>query len=151
MPFCSRCGAQVGMAGETFCSICGTPLMTAGSPAMTLQPVYVPPLYAPDTRGAYYVPQMIVPMHMKNTTVATVLSLFIVGVGQIYAGRAARGFGIIALVSLLCVAAYLIFSLQGLLLVAPFIVGIYVWQIYDAYTITKKYNEHTKVYARPPW
>lgn len=151
MPFCSRCGSQVGMAGEAFCSICGTPLVTADSPALTLQPVYVPPLYAPDPRGVHYVPQMIVPMRMKNTTIATVLSIFIVGAGQIYAGRVARGLGTIALVSLVGVAAYLTFSLLGLLLVIPFIVGIFAWQVYDAYALAKKYNEHIRIHARPPW
>ena len=151
MPLCSRCGSQVGMAGETFCLICGTPLMTASSPALTLQPVHVPPLYAQDPRGLYYVPKMIVPMRMKNTRIAAVLSLFIVGAGQVYDGRVARGLGIVALISLVGVAAYMIFNLLGLLLVIPYIVGIFAWQVYDAYALAKKYNEHIRIYARPPW
>jgi TM2 domain-containing membrane protein YozV len=88
---------------------------------------------------------------MKNTTVAAVLSLLIAGAGQIYAGRAVRGLGILALISLIGFTGYAVFNLLGLLLVVPFIIGIFAWQIYDAYSLARKFNEHTRTYARPPW
>lgn len=150
MPFCSKCGVRMD-DGVVFCPICGTTSDIPAPPPLALQPVYVPPLFAPDTQGAYYVPQMIVPMRMKNTTVAAVLSLLIAGAGQIYAGRAVRGLGILALISLIGFTGYAVFNLLGLLLVVPFIIGIFAWQIYDAYSLARKFNEHTRTYARPPW
>jgi len=150
MPFCSKCGFQIGIAGAGFCPICGMSL-TAASSALTIQPVYVPPLFAPDPQGVYYLPQMIVPLRLKSTTIAAVLSLFFAGTGQIYTGRAARGLGIMALLSLIGFAGYSVYRLLGLLLVIPYIVGIFAWQVYDAYSLAKKYNEYTRTYTRPPW
>lgn len=150
MPFCSKCGFQIGIAGAGFCPICGTNLTTASS-ALTIQPVYVPPLFAPDPQGVYYLPQMIVPLRLKSTTIAAVLSLFFAGTGQIYTGRAARGLGIMALLSLIGFAGYSVYRLLGLLLVIPYILGIFAWQVYDAYSLAKKYNEYTRTYTRPPW
>ena len=150
MPFCSKCGFQIGIAGAGFCPICGTSLTTASS-ALTIQPVYVPPLFAPDPQGVYYLPQMIVPLRLKSTTMAAVLSLFFAGTGQIYTGRAARGLGIMALLSLIGFAGYSVYRLLGLLLVIPYILGIFAWQVYDAYSLARKYNEYTRSYTRPPW
>lgn len=150
MPFCSKCGFQIGIAGAGFCPICGTSLTTASS-ALTIQPVYVPPLFAPDPQGVYYLPQMIVPLRLKSTTIAAVLSLFFAGTGQIYTGRAARGLGIMALLSLIGFAGYSVYRLLGLLLVIPYILGIFAWQVYDAYSLARKYNEYTRSYTRPPW
>lgn len=151
MPFCSKCGFQIGIAGAGFCPICGTNLMTTASSTLTIQPVYVPPLFAPDPQGVYYLPQMIVPLRLKSTTIAAVLSLFFAGTGQIYTGRAARGLGIMALLSLIGFAGYSVYRLLGLLLVIPYILGIFAWQVYDAYSLAKKYNEYTRTYTRPPW
>ncbi len=151
MPFCSKCGFQIGIAGAGFCPICGTNLMTTASSTLTIQPVYVPPLFAPDPQGVYYLPQMIVPLRLKSTTIAAVLSLFFAGTGQIYTGRAAKGLGIMALLALIGFAGYSVYRLLGLLLVIPYILGIFAWQVYDAYNLAKKYNEHTRTYTRPPW
>jgi len=151
MPFCSRCGFQIDIARAGFCPICGTNLMTTASPALTIQPVYVPPLFAPDPQGVYYLPQMIVPLRLKSTTIAAVLSLFLVGTGQIYTGRTARGLGIMAVLALIGFAGYSVYGLLGVLLVIPYILGIFAWQVYDAYNLAKKYNEYTRTYTRPPW
>jgi len=55
------------------------------------------------------------------------------------------------LISLIGFTGYAVFNLLGLLLVVPFIIGIFAWQIYDAYSLARKFNEHTRTYARPPW
>jgi TM2 domain-containing membrane protein YozV len=94
---------------------------------------------------------MIVPLRLKSTTIAAVLSLLLAGTGQIYTGRTARGLGIMALLALIGFAGYSVYSLLGLLLVIPYILGIFAWQVYDAYNLAKKYNEYTRTYTRPPW
>lgn len=90
-------------------------------------------------------------MHMKNTAVAAVSSVLFPGGGQIYSGRTARGLGILALLALIGLTGYLVFRELGLWLVLPSLLGIFVWQIYDAYRLASKYNEHVRVYSRPPW
>jgi len=113
--------------------------------------VYVPspvPSYAQRT---YYEPQMIAPMRMKNTTIAAASSVLLPGTGQIYAGRALRGLGILALLALIGLTGYIVFRELGLWLVFPSLLGIFAWQIYDAYHLASKYNEYTRIYSRPPW
>ena len=151
MPFCSKCGFQIGVAGAAFCPICGMNVVPEALSPPTLHEVHVPRLFAPDPQGVYYLPQMIVPLRLKSTVVAVVLSLLFPGVGQIYAGRVIRGLGTVALLSLIGFAGYSVYSIMGLLLVIPYIIAIFVWQVYDAYSLAKKYNEHTRTYARPPW
>ena len=73
------------------------------------------------------------------------------GTGQIYVGRELRGLGILALLVLIGLTAYIVFKELGLWLVLLSLLGIFVWQVYDAYHLASKYNEHIRIYSRPPW
>ncbi len=81
----------------------------------------------------------------KNVGLATVLSVVIPGMGQVYCGKAARGAGIL-------VVSFLTFLMFGFAAgssaanpsapVVPFLIWIcfYIWNIYDAYKLAGKIN-----------
>jgi len=119
--------------------------------APTAKLVYVPSPLPSYAQRICYEPQMIAPMRMKNTTIAAVSSILVPGTGQIYAGRAHRGLGILALLALIGLTSYIVFKELGLWLVLPSLLGIFVWQVYDAYHLAGMYNEHIRIYSRPPW
>jgi len=151
MPYCPRCGAQLDAAGARFCRICGTSLLAPISMVPTVELIYVPSQAPSYAQRIYYEPQMITPMRMKSTTIAAASSILLPGIGQIYAGRALRGLGILALLVLIGLTGYIVFRELGLWLVLPSLLGIFAWQIYDAYHLVCKYNEYTRLYSRPPW
>ena len=151
MPYCPRCGAQLDSAGAMFCRICGTSLIAPISMAPAVELIYAPSPVPSYAQRIYYEPQMIAPMRMKNTTVAAVSSILFPGTGQIYVGRELRGLGILALLVLIGLTAYIVFKELGLWLVLLSLLGIFVWQVYDAYHLAGKYNEHIRIYSRPPW
>jgi len=151
MSQCPRCGALLDSAGAMFCRICGTRLLAPVSMAPAVELVYVPSPAPSYAQRVYFEPQMIAPMCFKNTTLAAAGSVLLPGMGQVYAGRAIRGLGILALLVLIGFTGYILFKELGLWLVLPSLLGIFVWQIYDAYHLANKYNEYTRLYSRPPW
>jgi len=151
MPYCPKCGAQLDAAGSRFCRICGTSLIAPVSMAPAVELIYMPSPVPSYAQRIYYEPQMIAPMRTKDTTIAAVSSILFPGTGQIYAGRALRGLGILALLVLIGLAGYIVFRELGLWLVLPSLLGIFAWQVYDAYHLAGKYNEHIRIYSRPPW
>jgi TM2 domain-containing membrane protein YozV len=64
----------------------------------------------------------------KNPTIAGLCSTFLPGLGQVYNGEAGKGF----LVFLLTIAGLVIFLIPGLI--------IWIYAIYDAYTVAGKMN-----------
>jgi len=78
---------------------------------------------------------------MKNTTIAAAGSVLFPGIGQIYAGRAFRGLGILALLVLIGLTGYIVFRELGLWLVLPSLLGIFAWQVYDAHHLAGKYRD----------
>ena len=151
MPYCPRCGVQLDAAGARFCRICGTSLLAPIAMAPAVELIYVPSPAPSYAQRIYYEPQMIAPMRMKSTTIAAASSVLLPGIGQIYAGRALRGLGILALLVLIGLTGYIVFRERGLWLTLPSLLGIFAWQIYDAYHLAGKYNEYTRLYSRPPW
>jgi len=97
----------------------------------------------------------------KSTGIAAILSLIIMGLGQIYVGKLKRGLALLFLGIILGVVNVVLFF--GLFVVVgpaalavPVILGIvsliiWIWQIFDAYKLAKKYNEILIETGRPPW
>ena len=151
MPYCPKCGAQLDSSRARFCRICGTSLIAPVSMAPAVELIYVHSPVPSYAQRIYYEPQMIAPMRMKNTTIAAAGSALFPGVGQVYTGRALRGLGILSLLVLIGLTGYIVFRELGLWLVLPSLLGIFAWQVYDAYHLAGKYNEYIRVYSRPPW
>ncbi|MGH9021452.1 MAG: hypothetical protein ACRDV0_10675, partial [Acidimicrobiales bacterium] len=98
-------------------------------------------------------------------------SFFIMGVGQMYTGRIARGAGILVLSIFLDIIfgalffafmasnsyAYSNYNQNASSLVTftiIFGIGLFVlwiWQMVNAYNLCHKYNQYLLQYGRPPW
>ncbi|MCL2296495.1 MAG: hypothetical protein FWC29_05405 [Methanomassiliicoccaceae archaeon] len=128
------------------------------------------PRYNQNQNAPYY--------QQKDTGITLLLGVLlglfgIMGIGQIYVGKAARGivillggFGIVAL-SYVVFISYLILGvswvgegddgtfLGGLIVVAIVVIIIhfsyFIWQAFDAHKLAKKYNEELYRTGRPPW
>jgi TM2 domain-containing membrane protein YozV len=133
MPYCSRCGKEV-TQDMNVCPNCGNPL----KPAPTYQPP--PPAYQAPPQVVY---------GTKSPGIGVLLSFFIPGAGQLYAGRITRGLlflflGIPVAVILAVLFFWLIFPL-----LLPF--AFWVYNIYDAYHLCEEYNRHLAQTGTPPW
>ncbi|MFQ6075527.1 MAG: hypothetical protein ACE5Z5_05265 [Candidatus Bathyarchaeia archaeon] len=71
------------------------------------------------------------------------LSAFWSGLGQIYVGRIGRGLGIM-------VGGILLALFSWILLWIPLLIY-WIWNIYDAYKLAKKYNQELMRTGTPPW
>jgi TM2 domain-containing membrane protein YozV len=123
LPYCPKCGKEV---TEEFniCPNCGNVLRSIS-------------------------PTSHVSIGTKNPGVGAVLSLLIAGLGQIYAGRIGRGLLIMFIaIPLTIIVAFLFFWLI-LPLFLP--LAIWIWNIFDAYNICKKYNTLLTETEKSPW
>ncbi len=115
--FCAECGAKIEGAGR-FCQNCGTPVGTAeqasSPPPATMRGAPSSMPSAPSGQVA------------KNPTVAVVLSLFIVGLGQFYNNDWKKGLVMLGATILLAVPT------AGLAWL-----GIAIWSCIDAYKVAK--------------
>lgn len=143
--FCQQCGRELA-PGAQFCSYCGAPAGGAGP------------------QGAY-TNYRTLPAH-KDTGVALILALVLglfalMGIGQIYVGRTARGIAILlggllieGLAVSLVFASFFGGPVAGLFTIA--IVSLadlayYLWQAYDAYDLVQQYNRAVDATGRVPW
>lgn len=167
MKRCPFCGAP-NPPDATFCVNCGAKLPSEQPQPYTAPPP--PPPTPPTTQPAPYsrpmsnVPPQVPPpappppapppaqpmqqpypvgpprqiiLKEKDTGIAAVLSLIIPGLGQMYIGKVGRG------VLILIVTIILSMVLIGLI--------IWIWNIFDAYNLAKKYNESLRATGRKPW
>jgi len=75
--------------------------------------------------------QKVVSVSLKNPALASVLSLLIVGLGQVYNGELAKG----ALMFVLAIlGAFFTFGIAT--------IGILIWSMVDAYQSAQRFNEH---------
>ncbi len=130
--YCNNCGSE--MADDAkFCPKCGK---EAGA-----QP------RASGTHGVAYTE--------KSVGLAVVLSLIIVGAGQMYAGKVGRGIAILLFslfgIGVLYVPLFLAPSVGTLALGSILVIAWYVFVVYDAYKQAKNYNEYLNRNGRPPW
>ena len=128
MVFCTSCGNEI-ESGTRFCPKCGAGIDEKSVP-ITSEPTHV--------RSNYVVTN-------KNAGLAAVLSFLFCGLGQIYAGKITKGLLFIFVGLLLGVATF-IFILPGVAAVA-----FWIYNIYDAYTLTNEYNTALETTGRRPW
>jgi len=92
----------------------------------------------------------------RNVMLATALSVFIPGLGQVYNGKTLKGLGF---VSAMLIGVFLIWTLPGLrfsmwginhIALILFFVIIWVWGIYDAFDEATQMNKGTKQYKKAP-
>ena len=182
--YCPYCGASL-EGDEIFCANCGSKLPTEKQQATTsgktkndtvtrkassMQAQFaqqhvssVPPIQVVPPQ-----PSHVFATNRKEPWIAALLSFFIPGAGQIYAGKVARGIGLILIFFL----GPLVFffglfipvigfgmgsggTMIGLTIMSFFIgmiiyVVLFVWNIIDAYTLAEKYNEFLLKHGRPP-
>ncbi len=122
MTFCSKCGKVV-TEEMNVCPNCGNVLRI--------------------------IPTSRVTVGTKNPGVAAILSLFIPGLGQIYAGRIGRGLLMLFIVIPLSVLLALFFFWLLLPLLLP--LAVWIWNIFDASNICKDYNRRLIETGNPPW
>jgi TM2 domain-containing membrane protein YozV len=144
--FCSNCGKEVAV-DAAFCPSCGYNLKQ------------VPPTkWTPS-----------VPLERKSPGTAAVLALILgfiglLGIGHIYVGRLVRGIVvlIVGIISLLLTFLGLIAStevgfaleMEGLRILGLFgilYLGLWIWQIFDAYDLAKEFNRTVQETGKEPW
>jgi TM2 domain-containing membrane protein YozV len=71
------------------------------------------------------------------------LSVLLSGLGQIYLGQVKRGVAILVIGIVLTFISWLVFGLIAFIY--------WVWNVYDAYKLARRYNEELARTGRPPW
>ncbi|MCB0128919.1 MAG: hypothetical protein KDE58_41925 [Caldilineaceae bacterium] len=73
----------------------------------------------------------------KNPTLAAILSVLINGLGQIYNGQVGKGILIIGIqiINALLTSIFIGFFTGAI---------VYIWSVYDAYTVAKQFNEQNQ-------
>lgn len=147
--YCPKCGAQIA-DGSTFCSSCGTNLAQP-PPAYPSYPPYGSAPYNP----AYY--------QQKSGGLAVILAFVLPGAGHIYAGRILRGIAFMAAFFSIGIIigigwwATITTGTPGINLlwfsVLMIVISFVIWlfNMVDAYNVTKKYNAELLATGRAPW
>ncbi|MCK9323136.1 MAG: zinc-ribbon domain-containing protein [Candidatus Methanomethylophilaceae archaeon] len=126
--FCSKCGKEA-EDGLAYCPHCGASLDPASQQKQqcnnNCQTVYA--------------------IRDKNEGVALILSLLIPGIGQMYVGKIMRGF--------LFLFAMIIIGIVSVFVFFTWIVYLAIWiyGMYDAYSLAKEYNEYVFTNHQKPW
>ena len=149
--YCIKCGAEIPDESE-FCSKCGNP--TSPNAAQNNRYAGVPPPYAYQYQYQYQRP-------MKSVGLAAILSFLFTGIRQVYVGRIARGIGFIVCgVVIFSVLTLMMFifggiasSAIGVLFIAASIISVVIWifNIFDAYSLANEYNDVLQQTGNPPW
>ena len=134
--FCSNCGSQID-PGARFCASCGSPVLSKppyvakAQPSPTQRPAATPPPQLSVTTLPRAERLALMESKKKSPGTAIVLSVLIMGLGQIYVGKIARavGFWVVALI--------LIFTFVGIL-VLPIL---WIFNLYDAHQLANRHNE----------
>jgi len=113
--YCPNCGAQLQYAEAEICPTCGVRIKN------------------PPTQAAKSGNISTSTDEIKSTGIAVIASFFIPGLGQIYCGKILRGIGILIAA---IIAACLIIVLIGFIIYPV----LWIWNLYDAYTLAKKIN-----------
>jgi hypothetical protein len=99
----------------------------------------------------------------KNPWLATALALGpgifgLWGVGHLYAGRIARGFGLFVVGLIVgglfwasVILTFFYIGFVGMILFGIVFLGGWLWQAFDAYNVTEEYNELYVVPRRNSW
>ncbi|MCG3222845.1 MAG: zinc ribbon domain-containing protein [Candidatus Heimdallarchaeota archaeon] len=151
--FCDDCGAKL-PKGTKFCENCGA--TTSNVPPPPQRQVYTPSPPQQTHRQTYqqpvspaqpvaYAPQTPIYRSQKSVGIALLLNiLLIVGLGQIYAGRTARGVAFMAGYYSLITGVFLsIFNYWYVaFIIFPILAfALAMWSHVDAYLVTQEYNK----------
>lgn len=147
MVFCKHCGKEVMDADTKFCPKCGKP--PADQPTTPTVAVGYNPYKNPGTAAL----------------IAIIGGIFgFPGIGHIYVGRIARGIlilisgiilfvlGLIAIFAgaALGPAGFAAGAVFGFIFIIIYVV-IWIWQIFDARSLAKQFNEQVKATGKEPW
>ncbi|MEX2192611.1 MAG: hypothetical protein WD717_04455 [Nitrosarchaeum sp.] len=133
------------MTNFKFCPVCGTPPQPPNNPTQ----MYGNTPNPPNNQNNYYnnnYYQNNPMLNSKSEAIAIVLSILIIGVGQMYMGKIGRGVGILIGGIFLAVIGVMTLGVGFIIFIILFI-----WQIIDAYNLCKKYNNYLSQNGRPPW
>lgn len=169
MPYCDKCGREVG-EDENFCPSCGRNLRNApgGYQYHSVSSDIHQGQYG-QYEGAPAAPRYTA-LPNKSPGIAALLAILlglfgIFGIGHIYVGKIARGL-VLLVVGILVVPVFLVFGLLGIVsLDGTFIGGglalivlsgaiwliILIWQTFDAYRLANEFNLHLQRTGMPPW
>jgi len=127
---CEKCNAEVA-ADARFCRSCGTALAPMGARDVEIAPMHPDPVARPTPA---YRPHPAAPVFYKNPGIATLLSFFWMGAGQVYNGQIAKGVAFLVM--------YL-FSILLMFVLIGFITTPILWIIgmVDANASAKKINQ----------
>jgi hypothetical protein len=147
MDFCPSCGRMV-ESNQAYCQNCGAPLSLHNSYSSRT------PFQTIDT-NSYRMG--------KNPWLATALAVGLGifglwGVGHLYAGRIARGFGLFVVGLIVgglfwasVILTFFYIGFVGMILFGIVFLGGWLWQAFDAYNVTEEYNELYVVPRRNSW
>ena len=135
---CPNCGARP-MRGNSFCSNCGAPTtpltemcVKCGARVVGREEAGLREVKGNKSVGA-------------ATCLAIFVGLFLMGFGQIYAGRVGKGLAFLFAGLILDIVATLLilswFFLVGGILVSIVSFAIWLWQIFDARESVREYNQ----------
>jgi hypothetical protein len=145
MAFCHQCGARLA-DGAGYCGSCGT-AVRAAPPPMTPPPAPLPPQAPAYARPA--TPQDAAPAPSQGVAItALVLNIIIwPGLGSLIGGDKngwAQGF-------LFLLGFALIFTIIGIVIAIPLMIGMWVWGIVSGVKLIEKANAAERArYAAPP-
>lgn len=133
MAYCAKCGAMTDV-GAAFCRGCGSPVAPAAAPGVTYQTQGPPGAPAVVTRHGQDLGK---PIEQSTAILALVLNIIVwPGLGSLIAGENvgwAQGF--LNLLGLL-----LIFTIIGLFLGIPLMIGMWIWGIVTGVQLINRAN-----------
>ena len=133
--YCSHCEKDM-PTNFIFCPVCGN------APTLQSQPTRQP---LPQQTN-YYQNNPPITVQPKSEALAIVLSVLILGVGQMYLGKVGRGIGILVggiILGVIGIATYGIGFIAAIIL--------FIWQVIDSYNLCRRYNSYLLQNGRPPW
>lgn len=158
--YCPRCGTQIA-DGSSFCSSCGANLAQPQPPAYMNAAPY----------GAQ--PYSNVAYRRKSEGIALLLAVLLPGAGHLYAGKIVKGIVILltffAVPIITYLAWFLFFSpadftvdwpyggipntnlIVFTVIMAIVLMIVWIYQLIDAYNVTKRFNAELMATGREPW
>jgi TM2 domain-containing membrane protein YozV len=140
--FCGNCGESLENLNDKEikkCPKCGIDLQTGSTRNTSPSVVEQLPYKSPGTAAL----------------IAFIGGIFgLPGIGHIYVGKIGKGIGI--LITGIIIAALLVFISITFEIILLFIFGIaylvlWIWQIFDARKLAKKFNESVRITGKEPW
>ena len=124
------------ISGQHFCGKCGSLLSSRDSHCVQCHPSSKPQQVEQK--------RMQRSVEWKKETYALILSIILPGTGHIYIGQLVKGIALLVLNFVLWVFVFV----EPLVLIAA--IPFTIWVCYDAYKLSKAYNNHIQQFGRAP-